>query len=46
MTGLSILDAFIVEVALMLDATTFLSFGVSEVNDLVDYERKQNGKSW
>jgi hypothetical protein len=38
--------SFIIEVGLMLDATTFLSFGISEVNDIVDNERRHMGKSW
>jgi hypothetical protein len=41
-----ILDIFVVEVALMMDSTTFLAWGVSSVNDVVEFERRREGKSW
>jgi hypothetical protein len=40
------LKDFAIDMSLMMNATKFLSFGVSEINDLVDYERKVNGLSW
>lgn len=43
---LSVIEEFVVEIALMIDATTFLGFGLSEVNDVVDYQRRLVGKSW
>jgi hypothetical protein len=41
-----ILDIFVVEIALMMDSTTFLGWGMSEVNDVVEFERRREGKSW
>ena len=38
--------AFVVDVRLMLDATTFLGFGVSIINDVVEHERMLRNKTW
>jgi hypothetical protein len=43
---LPLIDILMVETALMVDATTFLAWGVSEVNDVVEFERRENGQSW
>jgi hypothetical protein len=42
------MDAFQVlaaEVSLMLRAETFLGWGISEINDVVEYERRQEGRA-
>lgn len=39
-------EALAVEVQLMLDASTFLGWGVSLINDLVEHTRMLHGKSW
>ena len=41
-----VIEAFLIEVALMRDAHTFLGWGVSEVNDVVEFERRNGGKTW
>lgn len=38
--------SFLLEVQLMLDATTYLGWGVSIVNDVIEHERMLRGKSW
>lgn len=38
--------SFMLEVRLMLDATTFLGWGVSIVNDVIEHERMLRRKSW
>lgn len=40
MGKLTSLEVFILEVSLMLDAETFLTWGVSEIDDEVDHERR------
>lgn len=44
--SLSALDILIAEVSLMLQATTFLAWGVSEIDDVVQFERMKRGKSY
>ena len=41
-----VIEAFLIEVSLMRDAHTFLGWGVSEVNDVVEFERRNAGKAW
>lgn len=43
---LDIFQILAVEVSLMLDATTFLAWGISEINDVVEHERMLAGKSF
>jgi hypothetical protein len=46
--SLSRMDAFQVlaaEVSLMLRADTFLGWGISEINDVVEFERRQEGRT-
>jgi hypothetical protein len=46
--SLQCLDAFEVlaaEVSLMLRAKTFLGWGISEINDVVEFERRQEGRT-
>lgn len=38
--------SFLLEVRLMLDATTFLGWGVSIINDVIEHERMLKRKSW
>ena len=38
---LSSLDEFIIESQFMLYAKTFISYGISQINDVIEYERKQ-----
>ena len=38
--------SFLLEVRLMLDATTFLGWGVSIINDVIEHERMLRRKSW
>lgn len=45
-TGLSSLEEFIVESQFMTDAPTFISYGISQVNDVIEYERMKQGRSW
>jgi hypothetical protein len=40
------LDVFIFEIHLMLDATTFLAWGISEVNDVIEFERKNKNMTF
>lgn len=40
------LAAVVVDVQLMLDATTFLCWGVSVINDLVEHARMVHNKTW
>jgi hypothetical protein len=40
------LSVFAIEMQLMLDADLFLAWGLSEVNDVVEHERKLAGKSF
>ncbi|KAJ1432818.1 hypothetical protein B484DRAFT_429721 [Ochromonadaceae sp. CCMP2298] len=40
------LESFIVEVRLMLEASVFLGWGVSIINDIVEHERLLRYKSW
>lgn len=42
----SMVQELMLETILMLGATTFLGFGVSEVNDVVDFERQRMNKTW
>ena len=43
---LSALSVLAIEVLLMLDADKFLAWGLSQVNDVVEYERMQAGKAF
>lgn len=45
-SSLSALDILVVEVSLMLQATTFLAWGVSEIDDVVQFERMRRGNSY
>jgi hypothetical protein len=45
-THLTKLEIFVLEILLMLEATTFLSFGVGEVHDVIDFERSKAGRSY
>ena len=42
----NLLDVFIFEIHLMLDATTFLAWGISEVNDVIEFERKNKNMTF
>lgn len=42
----SVLDIVVVEVAAMLIAPRFLAWGVSEMDDIVQFERMRNGRSF
>lgn len=39
-------EVLVVETQLMLDATTFLGWGISEINDVVEAERKRANRSY
>lgn len=43
---MSSVTAFVVDVRLMLDATTFLGWGVSIINDIVEHERMLRNKTF
>ena len=43
---LSSLDEFILEAQFMLEAEVFLSYGISQINDVIEHERMLAGKSW
>jgi hypothetical protein len=40
------MEAFILEVTLMIEASTFLGWGISEVNDVVEYERMKKNRTF
>ena len=42
--ALSVVDVLVAEVSLMLVADTFLAWGVSEIDDVVQFERMKRGK--
>lgn len=42
----SSVSSFVLEVKLMLSATTFLGWGVSIINDIVEHERMRQGLTW
>ncbi len=44
--GQTSLDEFIVETQFMLQADIFLSYGISQVNDVIEYERMMSGRGW
>lgn len=44
LTSLNLFDILAIEVSLMLQAHTFLAWGVSEMNDLVEWERYSEGR--
>lgn len=46
MHNISRLTAFLVEVSLMMSAKNFLAWGVSEVDDVVEWQRSVDGKSY
>lgn len=43
---ITIFQRLIIEVSLMIDATTFLGWGITEINDIVEYERKLQLKTF
>mmetsp|Transcript_19031 Transcript_19031/g.26014 ORF Transcript_19031/g.26014 Transcript_19031/m.26014 type:complete len:131 (-) Transcript_19031:62-454(-) len=43
---LTSLDEFILEAQFMLKAEVFLSYGISQINDVIEHERMLAGKSW
>ena len=43
---LTLVDAFALELALMLDASTFLGWGLTEIKDVVEYERSRLKRSF
>lgn len=45
-TGMTSMEEFIVESQFMTSAPIFISYGISQVNDVIEYERMQGGKSW
>jgi hypothetical protein len=42
---MSLFEVLTAEVSLMLTAETFLGWGISEINDVVEYERRQHGRT-
>jgi hypothetical protein len=42
---LSVFDVLVVETLLMIDADVFLAWGISEINDIVEYERRAVNKT-
>lgn len=44
--NVSSLEAIVIDSSLMIDATTFLAWGVSEVDDVVEYERMSLNKTF
>lgn len=40
------IPAFMIDIQLMLDASTYLTWGVSIINDLVEHERMIRNKTW
>lgn len=42
----SALDTFVLELSLMIDASTFLGFGLTEIKDVVEHERMLRGKTF
>lgn len=44
--ALTSLEEFIIEAQFMLQADTFLSYGISQINDVIEYERMKSGKGW
>ena len=45
-SSLNVVDILAVEASLMLEASSFLAWGVSEIDDVVQYERRQRGNSY
>lgn len=46
MGNVDVIETFIIEASLMRDADLFLAWGVSEVNDVIEVERRNAGKFW
>ena len=44
--GLSMVDTFALEWALMVDASTFIGFGLTEIKDVVEHERMLRNKTF
>jgi len=44
--SIPVVDVFVLEVALMVDATTFLGWGMTEVKDVIEFERMKQKKSF
>jgi hypothetical protein len=42
---MNLFEVLAAEVSLMLAADTFLGWGISEINDVVEYERRQHGRT-
>lgn len=45
-SSLNVVDILAVEASLMLEASSFLAWGVSEIDDVVQYERRQRENSY